>query len=114
MSGRLLSLVTDIRGDADRAAAQVANVTGLRFRALAYGKVEDLRKEDKLDVYVEPTNNDAAHANLVMMNEPPQVIPMEPNADPKITQDIFRDIQVLIGVCDEKDLDELEASIRGL
>jgi hypothetical protein len=124
LSGRVLSLATDIKDKADRAAQKLSTATRtFTFHDVAYGSVpggiRGFSNHGNLAVYVEPLrgmadedDNDPAHANLVILHEPPPIEYQGHGADAKPSHDIYRQIATLLETCDAVDLGPLEALRR--
>jgi len=103
MSGRILSRATDIEARARAAAA----ASGLKFRHVMYSRVSAVRDNPDLDVFVEPLDDDAAHANFVAYRVP-MAQELTPGHRPKMSQDFVRAVVMLFDVCDASDITPLE------
>lgn len=69
MSGRALSCAHDIVEFAERAAVKVGK-PNIKFRSILYGAVADIVRDRRFGVYIEPTDEDSAHTNLVLFSVP--------------------------------------------
>jgi hypothetical protein len=106
LSGRLLSLATNIAAFAEEAAKR-ANSDSIKFRCVIYSKVATLRSDANVDVYRTPTTGDEAHADLVLY----QVIyarKLDPSAADKLEHEQFRRLAAKLCVCPASDLRALE------
>lgn len=124
LSGRALSLATDIKDKADRAAQRLSSPTRtFTFHDVAYGSIpasiRGFVDHGNLAVYLEPLSgmsgeddNDPAHANLVIIREPPPVVYQGQGADTKPSHEIYRQIAMLLETCDAADLTPLESLHR--
>jgi hypothetical protein len=110
LSGRMLSLATDIRQKAQATASELSSRSTrvFEFHHVAYANVGMLRDRDGLDVFVERIQGDPAHANFVIL-EPLTPVPQLSPADRKQTHQIFRDIAALLELCDAADLTPLKS-----
>jgi hypothetical protein len=106
LSGRALSLATDIREKADQAANELGGPPKFKLRAVALGSVRRFRDHGNLDVFIEPTSRDPAHTNLVIVNEPPPVQNLSPTA--KEPHEIYRQIATILKVYDPDVLEQVE------
>lgn len=106
LSGRALSLATDIREKADQAANELGGPPQFKLRAVALGSVRRFRDHGNLDVFIEPTSRDPAHANLVIVNEPPPVQNLSPTA--KEPHEIYRQIATILKVYNPDVLEQVE------
>lgn len=115
LSGRALSLAKDIREKADSIATSLNNPpgsSGFRFRHLSYSSVKKLRDEGNgaFDIYIEPTEEDPAHANLVIINKISPPIILNSAADAKQGHEIYRRLaENFISVCGAEDISAIEA-----
>jgi hypothetical protein len=110
LSGRALSLATDIREKADQAANELGGPPKFKLRAIAHGNVQRFRDHGNLDVFIEPTTPyDPAHANLVIVDEPPPVPHLSSAAGSKEPHEIYRQIAARLDVYDPDALEQLEA-----
>lgn len=94
---------------ADAAVREAGGPTpGIKFRGVAYGKLETIPHPDNIQVYLEPTAKDKAHANLVIINaEKPEYL--QDIAAPKPAHEPYRSISAWLAFCDAPDLTPLEA-----
>lgn len=103
ISGRLLSMASDIEERATREA--LANPT-LRFRHVAFIEVVSARQVQHWDVFAEPKDDDPAHANLIAYKIEMAPV-MEANAEQKISHEFVKKIVDRMHVCDAANLDQL-------
>jgi hypothetical protein len=110
LSGRALSLASDIREKAERAAADLTRPERpFQFHDVAYGSIQLFTDHGNLAVFIEPRpDDDDAHANLVILKEPPPIQYLS-QADAKQPHEIYRQIARLLETCDAADLSPLEA-----
>jgi hypothetical protein len=112
LSGRALSLATDIVEKAEQAASELGGPPKFRLRAIAYGNVQRLRNHGNLDVFIEPTLGDPAHSNLVIVREPPPVEHLNAAANSKEPHEIYRQIAARLEVCDPEAIQQLDVLRR--
>ena len=107
LSGRMLSIASDIRIKADAAAARAGAISQppreFHFHHITYENVQNLLNHGSLAVFIEPIPDDSAHANLVIPRLPaPEVSPIPTNK--KQTHQIYREISLLLKICGADDL----------
>jgi hypothetical protein len=109
LSGRALSLAMDIDEMAKYAAAELSKTSRpFRFHDVAYGGVRQFRSQGNLDVFLERTALDSAHANLVILREP-ATMDYAPGATGKQSHQIYREIALRLETCAAEDLTPLES-----
>lgn len=110
LSGRSLDLGDEIRATAEAAAQKAGGAAkSMRFEDICWRQVHEIRSHGNLDVFIEPISGDDAHANLVIIDEPPSIEPLADGAAPKPSHEIYRDIATLLRITSEADLPSFEA-----
>jgi hypothetical protein len=96
-------LATDI----DAHAKRVATANGMIFRHVIYVNVYAVKQIQGLDVFIEPVDEDRAHANLVAYGIP-MAHALTPGQPLKISQDFMRGLVSVFSVCDAANLMPIE------
>ncbi len=103
LSGRALSLAFDIQNFAEGRAKRN---TSLRFRALIYGGVTNIRSLEHFDAWLTPKEDDPAHSDLTYYGP---LVEDDTTGSGAISQDVVRTLANILSVCEPNDLATVEA-----